>query len=227
MYRKIISIAMTGLVFFNIAYIHGAGENAADSLQAALWGAAGAGVMCYWPRRSVLQIISLCWLGILLFGFGVLSIIHSKLPSEAPRDYPNAEEMLFVMSVPFLMVILPFVVLTIRSAYRDHMRTVLEEAVLAATNPLSGPEEGAMEKARRLLKKGTYAAYIPDAMVERDELLFEAVDTPNPQAVKNAQELLPLLGKAGASISQAALDSSRYNCPPVIQEELKKLPCQS
>ena len=81
-----------------------------------------------------------------------------------------------------------------------------------------------MEKALRLLKQGIPADYIADALVSRDELVFQAVDTPNPQAVANAVKLLPLLAQAGAGISRDSLDSAKYNCPPAIQAELQKLP---
>ena len=134
--------------------------------------------------------------------------------------------MAVLFATPFLMVLVPIVVIFFRAAYRDHMRTVLEEAVLAATDPLVGPESGAMEKALLLLNKGTCADFIPDAMVDRDESKFEAVDTPDAEAIRNATELIPLLGKAGAYISEDALKSARYNCPPSIQEALSKLPIE-
>jgi hypothetical protein len=132
--------------------------------------------------------------------------------------------MLIFLSIPFLMVLTPLVVFAIRSAYRDHMCTILEENVLAATDSLHGPVTGAMEKAMQLLSTGTRADFIADAMVQRDEENFEAITTPNPEAIENALALIPLLGINGASITQDSLDSAKYNCQPSVQAALRQLP---
>ena len=214
---KGIFIFASAVLFFALGWYCGSEA----PLQSSLWGAAGTAVLLYWPRRSVLQVLSLCWLCVLLYGVAAFSV--------APREegyMPSGPEMTVLFAVPFLMVLVPIVVIFFRAAYRDHMRTVLEEAVLAATDPLIGPENGAMERALHLLNKGTCADFIPDAMVDRDEIKFEAVDTPNSEAVQNAIQLIPLLGKAGAYISEDALKSARYNCPPSIQEALSKLPIE-
>lgn len=224
MNRKIISIVIIGLVVLILSSLLTSGEHVHAALQAALWAAAGTAVLAYWPRSNTWQIISLCWLSILLYAMAAFSAIF---PKQAQSDYPIGEDVLIFICIPFLMVMLPFVVLMLRSAYRDHMRSILEETVLAATDSLHGPAIGAVEKARELLAKGTCADYIPDAMVARDEQYFEAISTPHPEAVRNALELLPLLNKAGAGISQQSLDSAKYNCPPAIQQELQKLPRQS
>lgn len=214
---KAIFIFASAALFFALGWYSGMEA----PMQPALWGAVGTSVLLYWPRRSVMQVISLCWLCVLLYGVAAFSV--------TPREegyMPSGAAMIVLFAVPFLMVLVPIVVIFFRAAYRDHMRTVLEEAVLAATDPLAGPESGAMEKALVLLNKGTCADFIPDAMVDRDELVFEAVNTPDSEAIRNAVELIPMLGKAGAYISEDALKSARYNCPPAIQEELNKLPVE-
>ena len=214
---KGIFIFASAALFFALGWYFGS----ESPLLSALWGAAGTAALLYWPRRSLLQVLSLCWLCILLYAVAAICT--------TPREVgymPGGITMAVLFAVPFLMVLVPIVVIFFRAAYRDHMRTVLEEAVLAATDPLVGPESGAMEKALLLLNKGTCADFIPDAMVERDELVFEAVDTPDSEAVQNAIQLIPLLGKAGAYISEDALKSARYNCPPSIQEALSKLPIE-
>ena len=61
-------------------------------------------------------------------------------------------------------------------------------------------------------------------MVQRDEENFEAINTPNPEAIENALALIPLLGINGGTITQDSLDSAKYNCPPSIQEALRQLP---
>lgn len=214
---KAIFIFATAVLFFALGWYCGSEA----PLQSALWGAAGTAVLLYWPRRSLLQVLSLCWLCILMYSVAAFAL--------SPREegyMPGAIAMAVLFATPFLMVLVPIVVIFFRAAYRDHMRTVLEEAVLAATDPLAGPESGAMEKALVLLNKGTCADFIPDAMVDRDELVFEAVNPPDSQAIRNAVELIPMLGKAGAYISEDALESARYNCPPAIQEALSKLPIE-
>lgn len=214
---KVIFIFASAVLFFTLGLYCGSEA----PLLPAIWGAVGTSVLLYWPHRSVLQVLSLCWLSILLYAVAAICT--------TPREegyMPGAITMSVLFAVPFLMVLVPIVVIFFRAAYRDHMRTVLEEAVLAATDPLVGPESGAMEKALELLQKGTCADFIPDAMVDRDEIVFEAVDTPDAEAVRNATELIPLLGKAGAYISEDALESARYNCPPSIQEALSKLPIE-
>lgn len=171
------------------------------------------------PRLSVLQFVLRCELGLLLAAFVFLLLSPWK-----QGDYVPPFALIIVVTLPILMVLLPAVALFVREAARDHMRTVLEEAVLTATDPLTGPEAGAMEKALELLNNGTCADYIPDAMVERDELKFEAVGTPHPEAVQNALKLIALMEQSGTCISANALASARYNCPPAIQEALGKLP---
>lgn len=170
-------------------------------------------------RLSVWQLVLLCWLGLLL-----VAVVFLLLSPWEPGDYVQPFALIVIVFLPILMVLLPVVALLVRTAARDHMRTVLEEAVLAATDPLTGPEAGAMEKALRLLNNGTCADYIPDAMVARDELKFEAVDTPHPEAVQNALELIALMEQSGTCISAGSLASARYNCSPAIQEALGKLP---
>ncbi len=200
------------------------GADTAQPMRAALWGAVGTAVLLYWPRSSILQVVTLCWLSLVLYGMSALELAGCTAGRAADAYMPSAPTLLIFITVPFLLILLPMGVLFLRSAYRDHMRGELEEAVLAAIDPLHGPQEGAQQKARRLLAKGTRADYIADAIVDIYELYFEAMESPNPQAVANALELLPLLAKAGAGITQNNLDSAKYNCPPAIQAELQKLP---
>ncbi len=225
--NKLIAIIATGVIFYAGGYMLQVEGAFAQPLHAALWGATGTAALLYWPRRGTLQLISLCWLCVLLYGMAALAVAGCAEVRQEENLMPSAGSLLIFVSIPFLLVMVPLGVLFIRSMYRDHMRTLLEEAVLAATDPLDGPTEGAMAKAQELLARGTPVDYIADAMVERDELLFEAVDTPNPQAVANAIELLPQLAAAGATISQTSLDSARYNCPPSLLKELSKFPLSS
>lgn len=222
--KQIIAIIATGLLFFTIGQVLLVQDAMSHPIHAALWGAVGTAALLYWPRRSTMQLLSLCWLCILLYGIALMMLVGCAEVRDPEAYMPGAGSMLIFISIPFLMVLLPIGVLFVRTAYRDHMRTVLEEAVLAATDPQNGPTNGAREKALRLLAEGISADYIPDAMVERDELVFEAVETPHPQAVANAVELLPHLAKAGAHITQASLDTAKYNSPPAIQAELQKFP---
>ena len=225
MIRKIAAIVITGLCFLGLGLLLRAeGVSAALRFHAALWGAAGTAAIVYWPRKGKLQIVALCWLCILLYSIATIFLVDCSEPVVEDAYMPNITSMFILMAIPFLMALLPIPVLMIRSAYRDHMRTVLEDAVLAATDSLRGPEPGAMAKALQLLRKGIPADYIPDAMVQRDEYDFEALSTPNPEAVANELKLIPMLAAAGASISKDALDSAKYNCPPAVQEALKQLP---
>ena len=225
MNRKIAAIVITGLCFLALGFLLLA-DGASTSLpfHATLWGAAGTAVLVYWPRKSKLQLLSLCWLCILLYSIAAIFLVDCSEPVIEDAYMPNITGMFILMAIPFLMALLPIPVLLLRSAYRDHMRTVLEEAVLAATDSLQGPAPGAMDKALHLLRKGIPAHYIPDAIVQRDEDNFEALGTPDPEAVANELKLIPMLAAAGASISQVALDSAKYNCPPAVQEALKQLP---
>ena len=222
--KKLIAIIATAGVFFTAARLLLVENPWGTPVLAALWGAAGTAALLYWPRKGCVQLLSLCWLCVVLYGIAALELAGCAEVREEDAYMPGPVSLLIFLSVPFFLVLLPIAVYFLRSIYRDHMRTVLEEAVLAATDPLAGPEDGAMEKALQLLKQGTPADYIADALVSRDELVFQAVETPNPQAVANALELLPLLAKAGAGISRDSLDSAKYNCPPAIQAELQKLP---
>lgn len=222
--KKLISIAATGVIFYIGGWLLLVEGSTAHPATAALWGAAGTAALLYWPRRGGLQLLSLCWLCVLLYGIAALALADCAEVKDTEANMPPASMVLIFFSIPFLLVMVPMGAFILRSAYRDHMRSVLEEAVLAATDPLRGPTEGALEQARELLTRGTPVDYIVDSMVERDELVFEAVETPNRQAVENALELLPLLARAGATISQESLDSARYNCPPDLQKELQKLP---
>lgn len=223
--KKVLAIIATALLCFVVGQLRLVeGADASQPAVAALWGAAGTAVLLYWPRRTTLQLLSLCWLCIVLYGVAGSAIADCRVAREAENYLPSPGTMIFFFSLPFLLVLIPIGVFFIRSAYRDHMRSELEEAVLAATDPLHGPEPGAMEKACRLLARGTRADYIPEAMVARDELFFEAVGTPHKEAVTNAVYLIPLLGGAGATINQETLKSAAYNCSPAIQAELNKLP---
>lgn len=100
----------------------------------------------------------------------------------------------------------------------------LTTAVLAATDPLHGPQEGAMAAALELLRSGALAQGTADEMVRRDEIFFEAVNIPHPAAVANAVQLIHLLAEAGDTLSEAAAHSALYNCPPPVQEALRTLP---
>lgn len=222
---KVAAIIIVGLLFLGMGHLLLVdGADTSLPMQAAVWGAACAGVVLYWPHRTTLQLLSLCWLGIALCGIAGLALADCSVPKEEAAELPSKTSMLIIFTIPFLMVLIPLVVFTIRSAYRDHMRSVLEESVLAATDTLHGPVVGAMEKAMQLLSDGTRADFIADAMVQRDEENFEAINTPNPEAIENALALIPLLGVAGATITQDSLDSAKYNCPPSIQEALRQLP---
>ena len=222
--KKLISIAATAVIFYIVGCLLLVEGSTAHPALAALWGATGTAALQYWPRRGWLQLLSLCWLCVLLYGIAALELAGCAEVKDTEAYMPPASMVLIFISIPFLLVLVPIGVFIMRSAYRDHMRSVLEETVLAATDPLHGPTEGALERAHELLTRGTPVDYIIDSMVERDELVFEAVETPNRQAVENALELLPLLARAGATISQESLDSARYNCPPDLQKELQKLP---
>lgn len=223
--KKMLAIIATAIICFAAGqFLMVAGADTGLPVQAALWGAVGTAVLLYWPRRTILQLLSLCWLCIVLYGVAGSAIADCRVSKEPEQYLPSSGTMVIFFSIPFLLVLVPIGVFFIRSAYRDHMRSELEEAVLAATDPLHGPEPGAMQKACRLLARGTRADYIPEAMVARDELFFEAVGTPHKEAVDNAVYLIPLLGGAGATINQETLQSAGYNCPPAIQAELNKLP---
>lgn len=222
---KVVSIIIVGLLFLGMGHLLLVdGADTSLPMQAALWGAACAGVVLYWPHRTTLQLLSLCWLGIALCSIAALALADCSVPSDEISDLPSSMSLLIILTVPFLMVLLPLVLFTIRSAYRDHMRTILEESVLAATDTLHGPVVGAMEKALQLLSDGTRADFIADAMVQRDEDNFEAITTPNPEAIENALVLIPLLGNAGATITQDSLESAKYNCQPSVQAALRQLP---
>lgn len=223
--KKVLAIIATALLCFVVGQLRQVeGADASLPAVAALWGAVGTAAILYWPRRTTLQLLSLCWLCILLYGVAFSAIADCTVPQSEENYLPSSGTMLIFFAIPFLMVLLPIGVFFARSAYRDHMRSELEEAVLAATDPLQGPEPGAMDKACNLLARGTRADYIPEAMVARDELYFQAIGTPHQEAVDNAVRLIPLLAAAGASITQDTLNSSKYNCPPAIQAELNKLP---
>lgn len=222
--KKVIAIIATGAIFLAAAYLLLAEDSAAHPLLAALYGAAGTAALLYWPRKGCLQLLSLCWLCILLYGMALLELATCTTVYSTVVYTPSSAEILILMSIPFLLVMLPICTYYMRAYYYEHMRGELEDAVLAATDPLDGPTEGALEKARKLLTKGIPADDIPDALVARDELVFEAIGTPNAQAVANTLELLPLLAKAGATISRDSLKSAKYNCPLSIQAELEKLP---
>ena len=222
---KVVSIIIVGLLLLGTGHLLLVdGADTSLPMQAALWGAACAGVVLYWPRRTAMQLLSLCWLGIVLCSIAGLALADCSVPKDEITDLPSKTSMLIFLAIPFLMVLLPLVVFTIRAAYRDHMRTILEESVLAATDTLHGPVVGAMEKALQLLSDGTRADFIADAMVQRDEENFEAITTPNPEAIENALVLIPLLGAAGATITQDSLDSAKYNCQPSVQSALQQLP---
>ncbi len=222
---KVAAIIIVGLLFLGMGHLLLVdGADASLPMQAALWGAACAGVVLYWPHRTTIQLLSLCWLGIALCSIAGLALADCSVPKDEVAELPGATSMLIFLSVPFLMVLTPLVVFAIRSAYRDHMRTILEENVLAATDTLHGPVTGAMEKAMQLLSTGTRADFIADAMVQRDEENFEAITTPNPEAIENALALIPLLGINGATITQDSLDSAKYNCQPSVQAALRQLP---
>lgn len=99
----------------------------------------------------------------------------------------------------------------------------LLNAALAATDPLKGPEAGALQVALRLLQAGTEPHGIINAMVERDECCFEATEQRSPAAiaaVENAVTLIPLLAAAGDKPSPEARASARYNCAPQVQKSL-------
>lgn len=100
---------------------------------------------------------------------------------------------------------------------------LLKETVLAATDPLHLPPYNTMATARRLIRQASHVHGIIDAMIERDECYFEAVQLHSPAyltAVQHALELIPLLAAAGDCPTPHALDSARYNCDPLIQQAL-------
>lgn len=100
---------------------------------------------------------------------------------------------------------------------------LLKETVLAATDSLHLPPSNTMATARRLIRQASHVHGIMDAMVERDECYFEAVQRHSPAylaAVQHALELIPLLAAAGDYPAPHALASARYNCDPLIQQAL-------
>lgn len=100
---------------------------------------------------------------------------------------------------------------------------LLRDAVLAATDPLHLPVHNAVDKACQLIRQETQVRGIIDAMIERDECYFEAIQRESPAyhaAVHHALELIPLLIAAGDSPSPQALASARYNCDPLIQQAI-------
>ena len=192
-------------------------------MSTALWGATGTAALLYWPRNDKWQIAALCWLLILLYGTALIGLITAIHPTAFGYLQPGGTMMLVLITVPFLLVLIPSAINILRAARLSQQHRRLEIYVLAATDTLNGPSPGAMKKALQLLAHGAEVGNIADAMVTRDEIYFEAVRTPHPEALANTLILLPLLAAAGGTITQDSLDSARYNCPVSVQQELCRL----
>lgn len=102
--------------------------------------------------------------------------------------------------------------------------TLLQYLVLRATDPLHPCDEQAAHLAQILLAQGEKAHGCLNAIVERDELYFEATDPQSPHyaaAIQNALVLIPLLRTAGDRLSDQHFSSAKYNCAPAIQALLR------
>lgn len=222
-YGKLSGVVATWIIIFAAdSLLSGSEVGFVHPMQTAMWGATGTAVLLYWPRNDKWQIAALCWLIILLYGTALIGLAGTIHPDLFGVLQPSSATMLVLITIPFFLVMIPFAINTLRAARLAQQNRLLEISVLAATDPLNGPAPGAMEKALRLLARGTNAGNIADAMVARDEDFFEAIREPHPQALTNTLILLPLLAAAHGTITQQSLDSARYNCPVSMQQELRR-----
>lgn len=97
--------------------------------------------------------------------------------------------------------------------------SVLLESVLQATDPLHHHSDAPLKRAVELLHAGANARGCLQAMVELHELYFEATDANSgayEQALRNALLLIPMLLRAGDTLTPRMLQSAKYNCAPEI-----------
>ena len=97
--------------------------------------------------------------------------------------------------------------------------SVLLESVMQATDPLHHHGNAPLKRAVELLHAGANARGCLQAMVELHELYFEATDASTASyehALRNALHLIPLLLRAGDTVTPQMLQSAKYNCAPEI-----------
>lgn len=97
--------------------------------------------------------------------------------------------------------------------------SALLDAVLQATDPLHHHGEAPLKRAVQLLSTGANARGCLQAMVELHEFYFEATDASAASyehALRNALLLVPMLLRAGDTVTPQMLQSAKYNCAPEI-----------